>query len=90
MGRQIDDINSILEYFDEVVLGNVDATPDDEDDDEAHYYQCLKIDYYFHNKYKGFNPLTFSILKKPTFFPLKERFVPFFLPEVISPPPDLV
>jgi hypothetical protein len=88
--RQVDDINSVIEYINEVILGNLDDTPEDEDDDQAHYYQVLKFDYYFKSQHEGFNALTFSILTNTPFFPLKERFVPHFLPEVISPPPDLV
>lgn len=42
-GRQIDDINSVTEFVDQVVLGNKDATPEDEDDDEADYFPVFKI-----------------------------------------------
>lgn len=38
-GKQKDDINSLAEYIYQVLLGHRDSTPEDEDDDQAHYYQ---------------------------------------------------
>jgi hypothetical protein len=37
-GVQKDDINSLAEYIYQVVLGHKDDTPEDEDDDQAHFY----------------------------------------------------
>jgi hypothetical protein len=37
-GRQIDDINTFFEYVDQVILGHTDITPEDEDDDQPHYF----------------------------------------------------
>ncbi|SFE93435.1 hypothetical protein SAMN05518672_112117 [Chitinophaga sp. CF118] len=37
-GRQIDDVNTIFEYIDQVILGHTDYTPEDEDDDQPHYF----------------------------------------------------
>ena len=34
-GTESDDINSLVEYIDQVVLGHTDAHPEDEDDDSA-------------------------------------------------------
>jgi hypothetical protein len=46
-GRQIDDINTIFEYVDQVILGNVDVTAEDEDDDQPHYFTgTFAISYY--------------------------------------------
>jgi len=38
-GKQRDDINSLAEYIYQVLLGHRDSTPEDEDDDQAHFYQ---------------------------------------------------
>lgn len=38
-GKQKDDINSLAEYIYQVLLGHRDSTPEDEDDDQAHFYQ---------------------------------------------------
>lgn len=45
-GNQVDDINSLTEYIDQVVLGNYDDTPEDEDDDNAFYLNVIKMDQY--------------------------------------------
>lgn len=47
-GKLVDDINSAAEFFSEVVMGNVDETPEDEDEDTGNDYQAVKtVDYYF-------------------------------------------
>lgn len=47
-GKLIDDINSVGEFFSEVIMGNIDETPEDEDEDNGYDYQTVKtIDYYF-------------------------------------------
>ena len=47
-GTQVDEINSLLEYADEIIFGHIDTSPDDEDDDTADYYQTLKsVDYHY-------------------------------------------
>ena len=40
-GMQYDDINSTYEYVDQVVLGNEDSTPEDEDDDHAREFNMV-------------------------------------------------
>jgi len=48
-GTQIDDVNTLVEYIDQVVLGNYDPTPEDEDDDTEQPYHITKIiDYCWH------------------------------------------
>lgn len=48
-GVMVDEINSVYEYIDEVLLGDKDDTPEDEDDDEPDFYQLVKIEsFYFH------------------------------------------
>jgi hypothetical protein len=45
-GKQIEDINSVVEYI-EVALGN-DITADDEDDDNGQTFHLVKaVDYFF-------------------------------------------
>ena len=49
-GQQLDDINSVLEYF-AVALG-YDHTPDDEDDDSGQNFHLVKaFDYNFEQQY---------------------------------------
>ncbi len=87
-GRQIDDINTVVEYIDEVVLGNKDTTPEDEDNDDGQNFHVVKTcDYYFEIP-------TFQIKKKPSdssqkhlFGQVKPQRIESPLLEVIAPPP---
>jgi len=46
-GRQIDDINTFFEFVDQVILGNTDLIPQDEDDDLPHYFTgSTSVSYY--------------------------------------------
>jgi hypothetical protein len=42
-GCQLDDINSLYEFIDQVVLGNTDSTPEDEDDDQPRFFHIVKV-----------------------------------------------
>jgi hypothetical protein len=57
-GVMVDEINSILELVDEVVLGHTDPTPEDEDDDTAHYSRVIAIDMHI-------IPPTFVVVLQP-------------------------
>lgn len=49
MGNQIDDINTLVEYIDQNILGHPDYSPEDEDDDSGQPYHIVKImDYTWH------------------------------------------
>lgn len=41
-GQQVDDINTVTEFIDQVVLGNKDGTPEDEDDDNGQNFHLAK------------------------------------------------
>lgn len=48
-GNQVDDINTLIEYIDQDVLGHYDPTPEDEDDDTDRPLHIIKIvDYTWH------------------------------------------
>ena len=48
-GTQVDDINTLVEYIDQQVLGHYDSTPEDEDDDSGQPYHIIKmVDYVWH------------------------------------------
>jgi hypothetical protein len=38
-GKPKDDINTLVEFINQILLGHKDSTPEDEDDDQAHFYQ---------------------------------------------------
>jgi hypothetical protein len=47
-GQKVDDINSVLEFIDQVVFGHEDPTPDDEDDDNGQNFLVVKsLDFIF-------------------------------------------
>ena len=41
-GQQVDDINSVVEYVDQVMLGHKDDTPEDEDDDSGQNFLLVE------------------------------------------------
>jgi len=43
-GKQVDDINSVIEYIEQEVLNIPDSTPEDEDDDNAQHFGLVKFD----------------------------------------------
>ena len=45
-GNQVDDVNTLVEFIDQEVLGHYDSTPEDEDDDTERVYHLIKIDDY--------------------------------------------
>ena len=45
-GRQINDINSTIDFIDQVVLGHNHINTEDEDDDQAHYFAFSTVSYY--------------------------------------------
>lgn len=45
-GMRKDDINSLVEFIDQILLGHRDSTPEDEDDDHVHYYHVRSVNYY--------------------------------------------
>ena len=87
-GKQEDDINSLYEYIDQIVLGNQDDTPEDEDDDQSRTFNLSKIDQY------PFSRLVVTI-KNPSEFNLKNTYPLYLLKglpsvffEIQSPPPE--
>src|SRR5215203_1092819 len=67
-GMQQDDINSLIEYVDQVVLGNHDDTPEDEDDDSGQNFSLAK---------------TVDYLYQQNFFVIEQHFTPI-LPRIFS------
>lgn len=87
-GQQVDDINTVIEYIDEVVLDNKDTTPEDEDNDDGQNFHLVKTcDVYFQTP-------TIQLKRKPLLISQKQQFVQFEEPaiaaplfDVIAPPP---
>ena len=48
-GNQVDDINTLIEFIDQDILGHKDSSPEDEDDDTGRPLHVIKIvDYTYH------------------------------------------
>ena len=90
-GQQVDDINSLVEFIDQEVLGHYDNTPEDEDDDSGNPYHLIKIiDFTWH-------PYVTEIQTKPAASEqpaksftgyIEHKLVPRY-PNLVSPPPKI-
>src|SRR5215204_515319 len=83
---QIDDINSLIEYVDQVVLENPDVTPGDEDDDTARNYILAQITFYCNQYSIGIPTHDFS-RKEKNFFPeFAANKIPSISFDIVAPP----
>jgi hypothetical protein len=63
-GVEIDEINTVFEFVDEVVLGHTDTTPEDEDDDEPDFFQITKVaEYHYSQDYFEFKPTWVKLIE---------------------------
>lgn len=88
-GNVVDDINSVTEYIDQVVLGNTDTTPEDEDNDDGQNFHCVKTVEYNYDRHSVLIAPVFFIEKKQTEFP--DYQTPSILApsmDIATPPPD--
>lgn len=88
-GKQVDDINSFTEYVDEVVLGNTDESPEDEDDDSSLDLNIASTCVYF------FQPSYSDIPDKEMAVAINQQFPDYLISEIasvsydiFSPPPE--
>jgi len=87
-GQQIDDINTVAEYIDEVMLGNKDTTPEDEDNDDGQNFHIVKTcDFYLEIPTIQFKRKPFAFTQKAQFAQREERKIESPLLDVIAPPP---
>jgi hypothetical protein len=87
-GQQEKDINTVIEYVDEVILGNHDKNPIDEDNDEGQNFHLVKIvDYYFE---LDFTPVkhrpSIAAAKQQFCLFSEEKIYPVTL-DILAPPP---
>jgi hypothetical protein len=43
LGYEVDDVNTLVEYIDQEIMGHHDNTPEDEDDDSGTPYHIVKM-----------------------------------------------
>jgi hypothetical protein len=89
-GKQRDDINSLVEFVNQVLLGNRDSTPEDEDDDQVHFYH-IKSAHYYATPYAAYLPevatCQFSFYAAKLFhIPADQRIRDVFY-DIVAPPP---
>lgn len=87
-GNQIDDINTIIEYIDQVVLQNIDNEPEDEDDDSGQNFRLVKsANYYCHPQAEACEEITHTHASKQVFagYLLATIIAPCY--DIDAPPP---
>jgi hypothetical protein len=87
-GQQQKDINTVIEYIDEVILDKHDKNPIDTDNDQGQNFHLVKIvDYYFEIDFTAIkhNPVVASAKKRFGHFPEKKLY-PVTL-DILAPPP---
>ncbi len=90
-GVQKDDINSLIEYIDQVVLGHHDDTPEDEDDDQAHFYHLKAPVSYVVNTEAQMPVINGAPFEIPVVVKYGTDAVPQIrdgVHDIITPPPD--
>ncbi|QEC69415.1 hypothetical protein FRZ67_19690 [Panacibacter ginsenosidivorans] len=89
-GTVKDDINSVAEYVYQVVLKHKDKTPEDEDDDQAHYFLLAKSNSFnFQQDQYKILPTQFSLAIKKEYPVLDIKNLPVTYLDILTPPPDI-
>lgn len=88
-GKQVDDINSVIEYF-QVALG-YDHHADDEDDDNGHNFYLLKnIEYNCQEIIITTERKEFYTILSQTFYHTNESDFQSLSADIVTPPPELL
>jgi len=85
-GQQQDDINSVVEFVDQSLLGNRDDTPEDEDDDSGQNFQLITVDYFYDPASITIDQ-SFASIVSQEFFDRANNRIPAVSLEIITPPP---
>ena len=87
-GQQQKDINTVIEYVDEIILDNHPTVPVDEDNDQGQNFHLVKmVDYYFEIDFSPIKhqPIVAAAKNKFCMLP-EEKILPVTL-DIIAPPP---
>jgi hypothetical protein len=86
--KQLDDVNSVIEYF-QVALG-YDHHADDEDDDNGQNFHLVKnVEYNFQQIFFPVDTIVVVITTAPAFYHRDEDSFQSMTLEIDTPPPDL-
>lgn len=86
-GVVVDDINSLAEFIDQVVLGHKDTTPEDEDNDQARHFHASKAIKYYFQEVVIIKTIRLETPKASIPLPKQEGEVSSIYFEIPSPPP---
>lgn len=86
-GNQLDDINSVVEYF--AVLLGYDHTSDDEDNDNGQNFHLVKtVDFNFEHSFSIFNHNRLGEIITNNFSNFRSSKIERISFDIITPPPD--
>lgn len=87
-GQQEDDINSVIEYVDEVIMGNDADMPVDEDNDQGQYFHLVKmVDYYYEIDFSPIRHKPSVRTQKNKYNFSREDKIASVTLEILAPPP---
>jgi hypothetical protein len=87
-GQQQKDINTVIEYFDEVIMDNHDKNPVDEDNDQGQNFHLVKIvDYYFEIDFSPIKHKPVVAIAKNKFSLFPEEKIHSVTLDILAPPP---
>ncbi len=87
-GAKVDDINTVTEFVDQVLLGNHDSTPEDEDNDQARHLQTVKtVTYYCFQEVTTIKLPEIRLTDLATRYKTQEEKLNCIFFEIPSPPP---
>ena len=87
-GTQQKDINTVIEYVSEVILGKHDKDPIDNDNDDGQNFHLIKIvDYYFQLGFTDIKHKSLTAASKQPFPIFTEEKLPPVTLDILAPPP---
>jgi hypothetical protein len=87
-GQQQKDINTVIEYVDEVIIGNHDKNPLDGDNDQGQNFHLVKIvDYYFGTDFLPVKHKPAAVSTKKQFCLYAEKKLSSVTLDILAPPP---
>ncbi|WPQ60939.1 hypothetical protein SIO70_21520 [Chitinophaga sancti] len=91
-GRQINDVNTLFDFVNHVVLGNTEVTQQDEDDDQPHYFTgSNSVSYYISSQQEiACSRQEPSTIDLAVAYPLLAVQKPLAIAyEILTPPPEV-
>lgn len=89
-GQQQDDINTVIEYIDKIILGNhVNVSQDEDDDNGQNFHMVKEVNYFFQPFFTNVEHTFDESKKQLVYSDLKEQKIISVFFDIISPPPDI-